>query len=112
MLNIPIWATVKSDSLCHNIMSFPHPTKMQLNKKKTSRGGGLCAVFSGCIDQFKNLCKGEGLKFVFKFKSMIPEIGGHLPAEGSGLSVPAPRRVQIFFQVCCEVPLEIHAQVT
>ena len=28
---------------------------------KTSRGGGLCAVFLGCIDQFQNLYKGEGL---------------------------------------------------
>ena len=51
----------------------------------TSRGGGICAVFSGCIDQFKNLYKGEGFKFVFKFKSIIAEIGGHLLAEGSGL---------------------------
>ena len=31
---------------------------------------------------------------------MIPEIEGHALAEESRLSVPAPRRVQIFFQVC------------
>ena len=68
----------------------------------------MCSIFWG-IDQFKNLCKGEGLKYVFKFKSMIPEIGGHLPAEGSGLSVPAPRRVQIFFQVCLYYPTDIAA---
>ena len=37
-----------------------------------------------------------GLKFRFKFKLMIPEIGIHALAEGSRLTVPAPRRVQIF----------------
>ena len=68
---------------------------------KTSRGGGLCAVSLGGIDQFKNLC-GRGLKFVFKFELIILKIGGHVLAEGSWLSVPAPRRVQIFFQVWCE----------
>ena len=31
---------------------------------------------------------------------MIPETEGHLLAERSGLSFSAPRRVQIFFQVC------------
>ena len=60
---------------------------------------GLCAVFLETIDQCKNSCEGEGLKFVFKFRLVIPEIGGHALAEGSRLSVPAPRRVQIFFQV-------------
>ena len=45
MLNIPIWATVKSDSLCHKIMSFPHPTKMQLNKKNIQRGRTMCSIF-------------------------------------------------------------------
>ena len=49
---------------------------------KIYRGGGLCAVFLGGVDHFKNL---RG--------------GGHALAEGSRLSVPAPRRVQIFFQV-------------
>ena len=59
----------------------------------------MCSFFRG-IDQFNNLCEGDGVKFVFKFESMIPEIAGHALAEGSRLSVPAPRRVQIFFQVC------------
>ena len=45
MLNIPIWATVKSDSLCHKIMSFPHPTKIQLNKKKNPGGRTMCRIF-------------------------------------------------------------------
>ena len=56
------------------------------------------------IDECKNLCEMEGLKFVFKFKLMIPEIGGHMLAEESRLSVPAPRRIQIFFQVCSSAP--------
>ena len=47
---------------------------------------------------------GGDLKFVFKFKLMIPEIGGHALAEGSRLSVPAPRKVQIFLQVCYSAP--------
>ena len=47
MLNIPIWATVKSDSLCHNIMSFPHPTKMQLNNKKHPEGEDYEQYFQG-----------------------------------------------------------------
>ena len=68
--------------------------------KNIQRGRTMCSIFRG-IDQSKNLCEGEGLKFVFKFKSMIPEIGGHALAEESQLSVPAPRRVQIFFEVCC-----------
>ena len=67
---------------------------------KKSRWGGLCAELLGGIDQFKNLFGGVGIKFVFKFKLIIPEIGGNTLAEGSRLSVPAPRRVQIFFQVC------------
>ena len=66
---------------------------------KTSRGGGLCAVFLGGIDQFENLCEGEGLKFVFKFRLMIHEIGGHALTEGFRLSVPDPSRVQIFFLI-------------
>ena len=49
------------------------------------------------LNHFKN--SWGVLKFVFNFKSMIPVIGGHTLAEGSRLSVPAPRRVQIFFQV-------------
>ena len=53
----------------------------------------MCSI----LDQFKNICEGEGAKFLFKFESIIPEIEGHVLAEGSGLSVPAPRRVQIFF---------------
>ena len=36
-------------------------------------------MFSWCIYQFKNLCNGEGLKFVFKFKSMIPKNSAHSP---------------------------------
>ena len=63
--------------------------------------GAICDI-SGGIDQFKNY--GGDLKFVFKFKLMIHEIGGHTLAEGSRISVPAPRRVQIFLQVCPEVP--------
>ena len=46
----------------------------------------MCSI----LDQFKNLCEGEGVKFVFKFESMIPEIEGHALAKGSRLSVPAP----------------------
>ena len=43
----------------------------------------MCSI----LDQFKNLCEGEGLKFVFKFKLMIPEIGGHVLA-GSQFLLP------------------------
>ena len=49
---------------------------------KTSRGGGLCAVFFDGIDNFKNLW-GVGLKFGFKFKLMIHEISSQALAEGS-----------------------------
>ena len=48
---------------------------------------------------------GGGLKFVFKVELIIPEIWGHVLAEGSQLSVPAPRRVQIFFQVWKKVSI-------
>ena len=51
---------------------------------KTSRGEGLCAVYLGCIDQFKNLFKGDGKKLKF-LKLIIPVIGSHLLAEGSRL---------------------------
>jgi len=40
---------------------------------------------------------GGGLEFFFKFKSIIPEIGGHALAEGSRLSVPAARKGSVFF---------------
>ena len=84
---------------------FPEISLSKWKVSITSRGGGLCAVFLGGIDQFKNLCEGEDLKFVFKFKLMIPKIGGHALAEGFRLSFPAPRRVKIFFQVCPYWPL-------
>ena len=64
----------------------------------------MCSISRG-RDQFKNLCKRYGLKFVLKLKSMIPEIRGYWLAEGSGLSVSAPRKVQIFFQVNNTSPL-------
>ena len=53
-----------------------------------------------------------GLKFVFMFKLIILEIGGHMLAEGSHLSVPAPRRVQIFFQVSITGPYGIVTNAT
>ena len=49
------------------------------------------------IDQFKNSYVGGGLEFFFKFKSIIPEIGGHALAEGSRLSVPAARKGSVLF---------------
>ena len=65
----------------------------------------MCSIFRGMgIYQFKNLCEWGGLKFVLEFELMIPEIGGHALTEGSWLSVPAPRRAQIFFQVCLAAP--------
>ena len=63
----------------------------------------MCAVFFWGIDLLKNSIWGGGLKFVFKFKIIIPKIGGHMLAEGSRLSVPAPRRIQIFFQACLQL---------
>ena len=62
--------------------------------KTIQKGRIMCSI----LDQFKNICEGEGAKLLFKFESMIPEIEGYARAEGSRLSVPAPRRVQIFFQ--------------
>ena len=48
-----------------------------------------------------------GLKLVFKFELIIPEIGGHTLAEGSWLrlSVPAPRSVQLFSRSALSTPL-------
>ena len=49
---------------------------------------------------------------IFMFKLIILEIGGHMLAEGSHLSVPAPRRVQIFFQVSVTGPYGIVTNAT
>ena len=54
----------------------------------------MCSIFRG-YRQFQEFM-GVGLKFGFKFELMIPEISSHALAEGSRLTVPAPRRVQIF----------------
>ena len=62
--------------------------------KNIQRGRTMCSIFRG-YRQFQKFM-GVGLKFGFKFELMIPEIGSHALAEGSRLTVPAPRRVQIF----------------
>ena len=41
----------------------------------------MCSI----LDQFKNICEGEGAKFLFKFESIIPEVGGQALAEESRL---------------------------
>ena len=66
----------------------------------------MCSISGGYISINSRIYLGGGLKFVFKFKLVIPEIGRHVLAEseGSQLSFPAPRRVYIFFQVCWEAP--------
>ena len=60
----------------------------------------MCIIFKGHRSIQELMQGGRGLKFVFKFKLIIPEIGVHALAEGSRLSVSAPRRVEIFLQVC------------
>ena len=62
--------------------------------KNIQMGRTMCSIFRG-YRQFQEFM-GVGLKFGFKFELMIPEIGSHALAEGSRLTVPAPRRVQIF----------------
>ena len=62
--------------------------------KNIQRGRTMCSIFRG-YRQFQEFM-GVGLKFGFKFELMIPEIGSHALAEGSRLTVPAPRRIQIF----------------
>ena len=54
----------------------------------------MCSNFRGYRPILEFL--GVGLKFGLKFKLIIPEIGTHTLAEGSGLTVPTPRRVQTF----------------
>ena len=63
----------------------------------------MCSIFRG-YRQFQEFM-GVGLKFGFKFELMIPEIGSHALAEGSRLTVPAPRRVQIFCRSAPSPPL-------
>ena len=83
-----------------NPKNFPplnKPFKMKgfknIQKRRT-----MCRIFRGYRSS-QVFMWGGGLIFVFKLKLFIPEIGGYALAEGSHLSVPAPRRAQIFFQV-------------
>ena len=101
-LSVEIWIIRKFFLICR-MKSFGRGFYSKNCLFKTiQKGRTMCSI----LDQFKNLCEGVGVKFVFKFESIIPEIEGHALAEGSRLSVPAPRRVQIFFQVCLRLSQE------
>ena len=88
-----------------NFLPWNKPLKTKV-VKNIQRGRTICSIFRGYRSIQEFMWKG-GLKFVCKFELIIPEIGGHMLAEGSRLSVPAPRRVQIFFHVCLPPPLHL-----